>query len=72
MIGDARPTLIAELEDNRRVVPRAGIEPARLVEGPRILSPLCLPFSPSGRVLPTVRHPKRPSACGFNNEKGKP
>jgi hypothetical protein len=30
-------------------VPGAGLEPARLVQGRRILSPLCLPISPSGR-----------------------
>jgi hypothetical protein len=31
------------------MVPGAGLEPARLVQGRRILSPLCLPISPSGR-----------------------
>lgn len=42
--------LIAE---NRYLVPRAGVEPARPFSGKRrILSPQCLPISPSGRRLP--------------------
>ena len=35
------------------MVPRAGVEPARPFSGKRrILSPQCLPISPSGRRLP--------------------
>ena len=37
---------------NIRMVPRAGVEPARPFSGKRrILSPQCLPISPSGRRL---------------------
>ncbi len=42
---------------NRHLVPRAGVEPARPFSGKRrILSPQCLPISPSGRWLQALQH----------------
>src|SRR6478609_9741413 len=56
--------------ERRRLVPRTGIEPVRLFKGRRILSPLCLPISPSRPRLPMHCKPKKkqPRRSGADGE----